>query len=256
MSPTPLRQKLARRLAWQREVHDAARDPRNRLPTLPLLRAWQTRRLAGSFEDFLANPRMRPAAEFFLSDLYGEKDFSARDRDVARIMPLMSRLLPDSLLEAAADAIGLAVLSHAFDLRMAEQLARRRTPAAAITLADYGVAYRAVGQPRLRRLQIELILGVGWTLDAAVHQRGVFKLLRASRLPARAAGLSELQGFLERGFGAFEALDGAGEFLESIGHREREASARLFAGDPDPFATGPSRTPRRGSAGSRARSGP
>ena len=119
-----------------------------------------------------------------------------------------------------------------------------------------GVAYRAVGLPRLRRLQIELILGVGWTLDGAVHQRGVFKLLRASRLPARAAGLSELQGFLERGFGAFEALDGAGEFLEAIGHRERQASARLFAGDPDPFAIGPSRTPRRGSAGSRARSGP
>ena len=59
----------------------------------------------------------------------GEKDFSARDRDVARIMPLMSRLLPDTLLEAAADAIGLAVLSHAFDLRMAEQLARRMTAA-------------------------------------------------------------------------------------------------------------------------------
>ncbi|WP_034211439.1 FFLEELY motif protein [Arenimonas metalli] len=256
MSASPLRQKLARRLAWQRDVHDPVRDPRNRLPVLARLRAWQTRRLAASFEDFLANPRMRPAAEFFLSDLYGEKDFSARDRDVARIMPLMSRLLPDTLLEAAADAIGLAVLSHAFDLRMAEQLARRKAPEAEITLADYGVAYRAVGLPRLRRLQIELILGVGWTLDGAVHQRGVFKLLRASRLPARAAGLSELQGFLERGFGAFEALDGAGEFLEAIGHRERQASARLFAGDPDPFATGASRTPRRGSAGSRARSGP
>lgn len=256
MSLTPLRQRLASRLAWQRDVHDPSRDPRNRLPTLPMLRAWQTRRLTASFEDFLANPRMRPAAEFFLSDLYGEKDFSARDRDVARIMPLMSRLLPDALLEAAADAIGLAVLSHAFDLRMAEQLALRKRPTAEISVADYGVAYRAVGLPRLRRRQIELILGVGWTLDASVRQRGVFKLLRASRFPARAAGLSELQGFLERGFGAFEKLDGAGEFLEAIGHREREASARLFAGDADPFATGPSRTPRRGSAGSRARSDP
>ena len=263
MSPTPLRQKLARRLAWQRDVHDPARDPRNRLPALARLRAWQTRRLAASFEDFLANPRMRPAAEFFLSDLYGEKDFSARDRDVARIMPLMSRLLPDSLLVAAADAIGLAVLSHAFDLRMAEQLAARRRPDAPITLADYGEAYRAVGCPRLRRRQIELILGVGWTLDAAVKKHGVYKILRASRLPARAAGLSELQGFLERGFGAFDALGGAGDFLEAIGHREREASRRLFAGHPDPFGEPgpggrdrPSRTRGRGTGGSRARSGP
>lgn len=256
MSQVFQRHRLAQRLVWQQALHDPVREPRNRLPTLPLLRAWQTRRLADSFRDFLADPRMRPAAEFFLTDLYGERDFSARDRDVARIMPLMSRLLPESLLVAATDAIELAVLSHAFDLRMAAALAARRHPAAAITVEHYGQAYRATGCPRLRRHQIELILGVGWTLDAAVRKHGVFKLLRASRLPARAAGLSELQGFLERGFGAFEALGGAGDFLGAIGRREREASRRLFAGDPDPFGTGPSRTPGPGSGGSRARSGP
>ncbi|MCX7033525.1 MAG: hypothetical protein NT046_06080 [Arenimonas sp.] len=247
------RQRLAHRLAWQQAIHDPVRQPMNRLPTLKLLRAWQTRRLADGFKDFLANPRMRPAAEFFLTDLYGDRDFSARDRDVARIMPIMSRLLPESLIAAATDAIELAVLSHAFDLRMARALAERPEPMAAISVQDYAVAYRAVGCPRLRRHQIELVLGVGWTLDASVRKHGVFKLLRASRFPARAAGLSELQGFLERGFGAFEALDGAGEFLEAIGHRERQVSARLFAGDSDPFGEGVSRTPRRGSAGSRAR---
>ncbi len=251
MSQPLQRQRLAKRLAWQQAVHDPVREPLNRLATLPLLRAWQTSRLADAFQDFLADPRMRPAAEFFLSDLYGDRDFSARDRDVARIMPIMSRLLPESLIVAATDAIELAVLSHAFDLRMARALARRRQPMAPISLADYGVAYRETGGPRLRRHQIELVLGVGWTLDAAVHKHGVFKLLRASRFPARAAGLSELQGFLERGFGAFEKLDGAGDFLGAIGHRERTASARLFSGDPDPFDF--SRTPLRGSAGSRAR---
>ncbi|HEX5693772.1 MAG TPA: hypothetical protein VFY00_04035 [Arenimonas sp.] len=257
MSQARLRERLARRLAWQKAVYDPVRDPRNRLPQLPALQAWQAQRLAGSFTDFKRNARMRPAAEFFLTDLYGERDFSARDRDVAKVMPLMSRLLPDSLLVAAADAIGLAVLSHAFDLRMAGHLATRPKPQAPITLADYGDAYRAVGCPRLRRRQIELILGVGWTLDAAVKKHGVYKILRASRFPAKAAGLSELQGFLERGFSAFDALGGAGDFLEAIGHREREASRRLFAGHADPFgAPAPSRTRGRGTGGSRARSDP
>ena len=256
MSQARLRQRIGHRLAWQQAINDPRREPRNRLPQLRALQSWQARRLADSFTDFLADPRMRPAAEFFLTDLYGERDFSGRDRDVARVMPLMSRLLPDSLVAAAADAIGLAVLSHAFDLRMAEALAARPDPAAPITLADYGAAYRATGCPRLRRRQIEMILGVGWTLDAAVKKHGVYKLLRASRLPARAAGLSELQGFLERGFGAFDALGGAGDFLEAIGRREREASRRLFAGHPDPFGLTPGRTPGRGTRGSRARSGP
>ena len=117
------RQRLARRLEWQKAINDPKREPRNRLPTLSLLRQWQSKRLEAGFQDFLQDPTMRPAAQFFLSDLYADRDFSARDRDAAKVLPMMSRFLPDTLLRAATDAIELAVLSHAFDLRLAEFLA-------------------------------------------------------------------------------------------------------------------------------------
>jgi hypothetical protein len=230
------RRRLGRRLAWQRRVHDVAIDPRNALATLSPLRRWQAARLERGFADFLADPTRRPAAEFFLADLYGDRDFSARDRDAARGLPMMSRLLPDTLLRAATNAIELAVLSHALDLRMAQALARRPEPLAPISEADYGRAYRAVGLPRLRNHQIGLIVRVGEALDAAVHKHGVHKLLRAARLPAQLAGLQELQAFLERGFEAFGALGGAGPFLRDLEQREREASRRLFAAHPRPFA--------------------
>jgi hypothetical protein len=230
------RQKLARRLAWQKAVNDPGKEPRNCLAILPQLRRWQAARLAVDFGDFLADPAMRPAAEFFLSDLYGDRDFSARDRDAARVLPAMARFLPDSLLRAAADAIELAVLSHAFDLRMAEILMRRPVPGAAISVEDYANAYRVTGFPRLRQRQIGLILKVGEALDSAVKKHGVAKILRASRLPAQLAGLSELQKFLERGFSAFAALGGAEGFLKSIGQREVAVAGRLFSGDPQPFA--------------------
>lgn len=230
------RRRLARRLDWQRAAHDPRRDPRNLLPTLSPLRQWQTARLRTGFADFLADPVRRPAAEFFLTDLYSDRDFSARDRDAARILPMMARVLPDSLLRAATDAIELAVLSHALDLRMAQALAGRRDPRAPILEADYAHAYRQVGLPLLRARQIDLIVRVGQALDAAVHKHGVHKLLRASRLPAHLAGLHELQAFLERGFEAFGALGGAGPFLRELEAREREISRRLFASHPRPFA--------------------
>ena len=236
MSHQQFRDRLARRLAWQRAAHDPVRDPRNLLPQLSMLRQWQSQRLAASFADFLANERMRPAAEFFLSDLYGDKDFSARDRDAARILPLMSRLLPDTLLHAATEAIELAVLSHVLDLRVAAALAERAKPLAPITPADYGRAYRKGGYRRLRRHQIELVMRVGRALDVAVKKHGIYKLLRASRIPAHLAGLSELQAFLERGFTAFDALGGADEFLAAVAERELAVSGRLFAGSTDPFA--------------------
>jgi hypothetical protein len=235
MSHQEFRDRLARRLAWQRAAHDPVRDPRNRLPQLSLLRQWQSKRLGESFTDFLADPRMRPAAQFFLADLYGDKDFSARDRDAARVLPLMSRLLPDTLLRAATEAIELAVLSHVLDLRMAEALAERPKPMAPITQADYCRAYRKGNYRHLRRHQIELVMHVGYALDAAVKKHGVYKLLRAARIPAQLAGLSELQAFLERGFTAFDALGGADEFLRAVAKRELSTSKKLFAGDPQPF---------------------
>ena len=230
------RQRLARRLDWQKAVNDPEREPRNRLPTLPLLRQWQSKRLEAGFQDFLRDPSMRPAAQFFLSDLYADRDFSARDRDAAKVLPMMSRFLPDTLLRAATDAIELAVLSHAFDLRLAEYLARRPDPLRPISTADYCKAYQSAHYPRLRRHQIELVLRVGHALDAAVRKHGVYKLLKAMRVPAQMAGLSELQKFLERGFTAFDALGGADSFLDRVATQELEVSRRLFAGHPQPFA--------------------
>jgi hypothetical protein len=234
MNPA-LRRCLALRIAWQQRLNDPGAEPRNRLPTLKPLRRWQADRLATSFRDILADPRMRPAAPFFLTDLYGDQDFTGRDRDAARILPLMSRLLPEALLQAACDAIELGALSHALDLRMAEVLARRRDPGAPITPADYQQAYRKVGLRRLRGHQIDLIAKVGAALDAGVHHHGVFRLLRASRLPAQLAGLAQVQRFLERGFEAFAKLGGAQRFLDTITRREREVSRRLFAGHKAPF---------------------
>lgn len=227
-----LKAAIAARLRWRAEAFDPARRA-NGSASLPLLRSWQTRRLEASFADVLADPTMHEAGRFFLSDLYSDRDFSGRDRDVDRIMPVMVHLLPDSLLRAARDAIELHVLSHSLDLRLVEGMDRRRLRR--LDDARYAEIYREAGLPRLRQRQIDLIVAVGRSLDAAVQRHGVYRILRASRLPAKAAGLSELQGFLERGFHAFDRLGGADRFLDRIARGESEISRRLFAGHPKPF---------------------
>lgn len=232
---TRARQRLERCLGWQQAVHDPVREPRNRLPVLPGLRRFQHRRLEAGFTDLLADARMRPAAEFFLSDLYGEQDFSERDRSVARVAPIMARLMPLPLLVALGQAVELGALSHSFDLKVAQALDAEGVGAEEIDADAYQRAYREAGCPRLRDRQIALVEDVGHTLDRAVHTMGVERLLRISRLPARAAGVLSLQAFLERGFEAFRQLDGAGDFLDTIASRERAVSARLFEGHPEPF---------------------
>lgn len=230
-----LSKRLGCLLARHQALHDPAREPRNHLPWLQELRRWQARRLETSFDRFLADPRRRPAAQFFLSDVYNDRDFSRRDADIARVLPMMQRLLPGALLGTVADGIGLAALSHAFDLRVAAALERLAPAAAPLDVALYARAYREVGLPRLRARQIALVRAVGGGLAVALRQPGIGALLRASRVPARAMGLGELQGFLERGVAAFRGVGDARAFVAAIAEGERRVSERLFAGDPDPF---------------------
>lgn len=233
MSECAIDLRLIRLLTLNRRARDGDIEPRNRLDELKTLQLWQSVRLRGTFTDFLEDPKRRLAAEFFLTDLYGDFDVSSRDRDVERVLPIMRRVLPEKLLGAAADAIELAVLSHLFDLRLAKLM--YELDYESLDDEHYGEIYRRSGLPRLRNHQIDLIVVLGITLDRAVSVPMIGQLLRLARGPARAAGLGALQSFLERGFAAFKALRGAREFVDEIARRERVVSQRLFAGHPDPF---------------------
>ncbi len=228
--------RLARRMACHQAVYDPRREPRNRLPWLKPLQAWQAARLQRAFAGFLDDPARRPAARFFLTDVYGEHDFSRRDADLAKVMPMMQGVLPAVLLGTVTDGMELGALTHALDLRMADALQRLAPRRRTLDDALYARAYRDVGRRRLRARQILLIEQVGAGLATALRLPGVGVLLKVSRLPAKAAGVAELQAFLERGFAAFAELGDSAAFLAEIRDNETRVMQRLFAAHARPFA--------------------
>ncbi len=182
------------------------------------LRAWQSARLARTHADLLENPRYAGTARFFLSDIYGAKDLSRHEEAVRRILPVMAKLLPSAGLEIVADAIELSALSESLDAAMVAVLGDKISR---LTAADYAAAYRAVGRRADRERQIELIVHLGQSLDRLTKKPLIGPTLSMMRGPAAAAGLLDLQDFLERGYGAFRQMNGADEFLETIASRER-----------------------------------
>jgi hypothetical protein len=233
----PSAPRLREEVAQVRALRDAARgDPvlgQDRL----LVRAWQADRLARTYPDLLASPRYGAAAAFFLSDLYGPKDFSARDEALGRIIPTMTRILPAAAIETIGFAVELDALSEALDQRVAAQLRRRQPGAHALELGEaaYAEAYRAAGSMAERERQIWLVGHIGAALDKLARKPLIAGALRVMEAPARAAGLGALHEFLARGFAAFRGMRGADEFLTIVGTRESRINARLFAGDPRPF---------------------
>jgi hypothetical protein len=102
---------------------------------------------------------------------------------------------------------------------------------AGLDAAAYGSAYRKVGRRSDRERQIKLIQELGRSLDRLAQQPFISTTLTLMRKPARLAGLSKLQSFLERGFAAFRKMGGAEEFLRRVIGRERKLLNALFAGD-------------------------
>jgi len=211
-------------------LSDPKIEPLNASPRLALLKSWQSARLGKSFAHLRDHVRFGQAAEFFLSDLYGASDVGWRDRDVSRILPIMTRWLPDSVLLTLAEALELDRLSREFDIEMARMIDTPR-----IDVPIYAEAYRAVGDAVNRRRQIALIRIVGEELERIVRKPFVLGVLKLARGPARGAGLASLQAFLERGFAAFRHMGPAKDFLDIIVDGETQAMRNLFAGDPDPF---------------------
>jgi hypothetical protein len=206
------------------------------VPELHMLRRWQSERLARTHADLLQNPRYRPAVEFFLAELYGDKDFSQRDRDVERAYPIIVRTMPAGALHAVMMAVELNALSGELDAELLRVLVEEFEVRDKLNEDVYSSAYRYCDNYDRRVRQLELIHILGSELSKVVHNPLIYVALLLARTPAYLAGFGELQEFIEWGFRAFRQLGDAREFLTLIVGRERQILDRIYTRHPRPFA--------------------
>jgi hypothetical protein len=188
------------------------------------LKRYQSARLRASYADLHAQPRYRAAVEFFTDDLYSDRDYSKRDADLLRIVPQIAKLFP---LEALA-TVEAALHLHALAERLDQAMSAAAEHALQWNEASYGAAWQAVGARSERDTQLALVQLTGERLDRLVRLPLIGISLRAMAGPAALAGLSELHGFLLRGFVAFKAMRGATDFLSTIQSREAALMRALF----------------------------
>ncbi len=187
------------------------------------VKAYQAKRFERTYADLLSSGRYQAAARFFLDELYGPQEFTARDAQFARIVPALVRLFPDEIVSTVATLARLHALSEDLDDALASRLG-----GSAVDAPVYVAAWQRVGRPEDRQLQIDLTLAVGAALERYTRNPVLRGALRMMRRPAQSAGLGDLQRFLEKGFDTFGAMRGASEFLSTVQQRERALCAALF----------------------------
>ncbi len=216
---------------FKRLIEETARLSRNvvdadgLIPGQVLLSTWQCDRLALTYADYHDHKRYRAALDFFLTDLYGPKDFSQRDRDISRVYPVMVKALTEKAIDSLAQALELHALSMALDQKLlgvlVDELGVDPDGSTRQISPDlYARAYRMCDNYADRARQIDLAVGAGRVLEEAVKARLLYVTVKVARKPARLAGFGELQSFLERGLHAFRAMKGSHDFLDALRARE------------------------------------
>jgi hypothetical protein len=214
---------------------------RQALETRPALRAAvtqvkrvQSRRFAGTYADLLAGGPYAVATQFFLVELYSDKDYAERDAQFARIAGAMERLFPDQVSDTAVALAQLHALTEELDQAMAlAWLAQANGDTS--EARRYVAAWREVSRRADREHQLRVVLGIGQQMARLTRTAGLRMMLKMMRGPAAAAGLGALQRFLECGFDTFAAMarrpQAAEEFLETSRVRESALMLMLFDAD-------------------------
>lgn len=223
--PARLAGALQRVIDLRRELHA---DPAAAERWLAL-KHWQSERLRRTYPDLFVQPRYRAAGEFFLSEIYGAKDFEQRDVEAYRVVPKLAMMLPERAIETLIAAVELDELSEDLDARVSKRVD--------LPIDDdiYARAYRAAGTPAERARQIDMVDRIGRSLERLARVPLLAGMLRMMRVPAEVAGFGHLHRFLQGGFEAFQGMGAAGEFLETIRARESALMQRLFSDDARPF---------------------
>jgi hypothetical protein len=196
---------------------------------LDAVRVSRAARMRNTYADLRAVARYRAATDFLIDDLFGAGNLGARVHQLKAAEAAMLKTMPTALLRMLVEAIHLTTMIVETDITLSGHL--RAQGVVAGDLSDVMLAeacLQSIGLDRYK-LQIKSVQVLGNEIDAVINKPLVGTALRMCRKPAHLMGLGELQDFLERGFGAFKKMHGAGEFLATFDEREKAIYERIYS---------------------------
>lgn len=188
---------------------------------------WQLEYMLPFYEDLRTTADRAAAVDFFVSDLTGI-NISVRDQEFAKVVPVMSRMLPAKALNVVATAMQLNARVLGINLSICRELYAEIAFDTKITPASYCSACRRASRLEECLELVHLTAEIGRSLDDVIRIPMMGLMLRAMRTPARLAGIGVLQIFLETGYKTFNALEDVDRFLDDMTVRMTEVFTRIF----------------------------
>ena len=191
------------------------------------LQTFQSHRLQRDLADLAAEAQYQQIAKFFFEEMYGPRDFSARDEQAQWAHKFVHRT-PGVTIHDVEPVLDLLELTNQLDDEIAQLLSELGAPLD-FDEAIYERAYRLADNYDVRVTQIDLVI----TALSNVHRLGRKRLLgialQSTQALAHALGMGDLHRFLWLGYQAIQPVRDITRFLNTIETRERARLDRIYA---------------------------
>lgn len=178
------------------------------------LKQYQQKRLAHTHADYLIDPNTSQAANFFLTDIYGDNDFSNYYKDLDKLIPTMTKTFPAPALEIIVKSLKLNLITEQLDLSMAQKLGSQFTD------EQYWKLYKSKDTLSLRKQQLLSLKEIGDKLISISKLPLISQLLNVMSIPAKKMNVLPLHNFLKNGFNIFKNTKEPEKFLNTLYQRE------------------------------------
>ncbi len=184
------------------------------------VQAWQRIRIQRTHNDLFEQPQNQLMANYFLTQLYGGKEFKLLAVQLARILPKAKKLeglIKESVLKTGSMAIQAAVLAIELDLHLAQWLVTNGLPA---NEENVMTAYNTVDESAERRSQVKDLQEVCYLTDKYLNSFFLQKAFQLAKSTVYHLNYELLYDFVEAGFTAMKPLDSVRSFIDPFCARE------------------------------------
>lgn len=194
---------------------------------------WQRARIQRTHSDMFEQPKNKPMANYFLTQLYGGDEFKQLAEQLARILPKakkLERLAKETALETGSMAIQAAILAIELDMHLAQWLVAQVLP---VNEENMLAAYRAVDEADARRTQINNLKDVCYRTDKYLNSFVLKKAFALAKGTAYRHNYQPLYDFIDAGFIAMKPLKSVSGFIEPFCKREQKIIDQIHAAGND-----------------------
>jgi hypothetical protein len=190
------------------------------------LQTFQSRRLQRDLADLAAEPQYQRIGQFFFEEMYGPRDYSARDQQAQRVHQFIHRT-PGVSIHDVEPVLDLLELTNMLDEQIATLLIENDAP---LDFDEplYEHVYRVADNYDLRVSQIDLVLVALGNVHRLGRKRFLGLALQSTTALAHAIGMGEIHRFLLLGYQAIQPVRDMDRFLKTIETRERERLDRIY----------------------------